>query len=179
MFPESFLAFHSYVHSALIRFAWFVVRNPSWTNLFINFYTVAIALPLDSLLLSNVTARSGFCLRAQCHKHTRCHGRTRNSLNQGLGLRPSSKALWPYRNVNNMRFHGWLFTFLSNKARSQPLILMLVHKTIYSGSFLVSFLFISFKRFHFLFSRLNKERCFAELAIACLFISVRFSKRCE
>ena len=39
-----------------------------------------IALPLDSLLLRGVAARSCFWLRAQCHKHARCHARPLDSL---------------------------------------------------------------------------------------------------
>ena len=39
-----------------------------------------IALPLDSLLLRGVAARSCFWLRAQCHKHARRHARPLDSL---------------------------------------------------------------------------------------------------
>ena len=77
--------------------------------------------------------------------------------------------LWlSFENAHEWKPHHWnpqeLRTWLSLHILSQKDNFFSIH---------------TFRRFHFLFSRLNRERCFAELAIACLFISVRFSKRCE
>ena len=47
---------------------------------------VAIALPLDSLLLRSVAARPYYCLRVRRRKHVWRHACPRDGLKAGLGL---------------------------------------------------------------------------------------------
>ena len=47
---------------------------------------VAIALPLDSLLLRGVSAGPCFCLQARRRKHARRHARPRDGLKAGPAL---------------------------------------------------------------------------------------------